>query len=303
MHNNSENNDLVKNFDNIKFMLFNNHLNEEHILIYSAHLLGEIANHNPHLRTNNKEIRMIVIIFIKACIKKYIGFRNARCDIIYNLDDSIMGFSYLNLVGLSSELITTLKRGNLFSFFSTIFHELIHVKQEYRIYDQCLSYNDLIQQKDKLISKKNRQYYKENYHNLSTEIESYSYEAQYSIEFMKYMHLKVTEEQIAKAKKELEKREQASQNLNRIYNDEEKHLFDIFDEFIKDKPHLLKNYTQLTFEYVEEDGLVRPKTKEELEETYKDFLSGTITFNTTEEELSIYKNFLIERKYQKIKKK
>lgn len=51
---------------------------------------------------------------------------------------------------------------------------------------------------------------------------------------------------------------------------------------------MLKEYPQLQLEYVIENGYIRRKTLEEVEENYHNYLNGTLKLNGKKEEIEYY---------------
>ena len=65
-------------------------------------------------------------------------------------------------------------------------------------------------------------------------------------------------------------------------------------------PGVLKQYPQLSLEYIIEENIVRRKNKKEIESEYNDYLDGRLQLNGDPKEIEEYFNILLSRTKENI---
>lgn len=166
---------------------------------------------------------------------------------------------------------------DFFYFLETSFHELEHINQYYNFYHGKCDEKNMLFLKENLIvlnEKENygsNNYYINNYDYISFEKDAKIVGKVELLNFSKNNNIPLTQKIISIMKKEIEDELELLKRRIRILNDEEKQdVYKIFDEVIKYNPKYLTTYSQLNYEYIIDDGIVRPRTIDELQTVLKE---------------------------------
>ncbi len=179
-------------------------------------------------------------------------------------------FEYYS-VSFDKEIIKELYNGAIAPL-STYYHEIEHVAQAMAIYLGYINSDLMLALKEKIISYyefktfKTDYYYKRNYFDISYEIDAHHvgiYAAKHFLyNVCRYNNLDDYFEILRKAWPE------SKNTLKRVVIKDGKEIYktvdEIFHEIIISNPKYLEKYPQLNIEYINEDGNIRKRTKEEL---------------------------------------
>ena len=174
-------------------------------------------------------------------------------------------------VSFDKEIIKELYNGAIAPL-STYYHEIEHVAQAMAIYLGYINSDLMLALKEKIISYyefktfKTDYYYKRNYFDISYEIDAHHvgiYAAKHFLyNVCRYNNLDDYFEILRKAWPE------SKNTLKRVVIKDGKEIYktvdEIFHEIIISNPKYLEKYPQLNIEYINEDGNIRKRTKEEL---------------------------------------
>lgn len=186
---------------------------------------------------------------------------------------------------------------------STYFHELVHVAQNIEIrlgsrinFALITMLKESLIRRSELINDGTDNYYKKNYYNISFEVNAHQFGIEHMKQVFKIWGLKVDEEWFDKIRRLWP---ESNNNLDRIVTGEDgiesyKTVDDIFDYVIAKNPQYLKEYPQLNFEYVNENGTVRKRTKNELSDIIMNYMDN--------EEILAYLQKLINKRDEKQEK-
>lgn len=295
--------DLVKNNitipnqinDMMLKLFFNNEFSPADEMTVSNMFIRQILNDEGfNIKPIDKE--KLVLKATELIATNVLGFKKVyiriKDDYIKNKEDAL-GLQLKDSLYISREVI----HGNPKDIFPTLFHELIHLKQyKEKEIDCILSDKNLIQIKDKILSKLIPNYYKINYKNISFEKEAFFYEYRETIDYFNGIGVNIPKEHYAMAVLNSNEHSDFAVNKNRINsNGKEIDIDELFNEFINLNPNYLTQYPQLSFEYKVLDNQVLPKTLEEIQNDYNNFQNGNLKWNGNQEEInSMYLNKMNE---------
>ena len=240
-------------------------------LLYSSYIVKDIVE-NKCKNLNSTEKKQFFIKFASTVAEQALNNRHVTVTITDELDEKVKGdFGGKNFgkfifadVRLNSQLFEEEKDVSL--IFPTIFHELAHLKQEQQMYlSHEISEKCLLQLKDYVLSHVVDGYYDKNYPLLSTEKEAFYGGNKDAKDYLNNLGLPVPDE-ILKAHDYFAS---LSFDKTRIMNDEPVDIDDLFADEIKKNPDILEKFPQLSFEYIKENGVVRPKTVDEIKSDYE----------------------------------
>ena len=173
-------------------------------------------------------------------------------------------------VALQRDTIKRLYNGE-YTPLVTYYHEMTHIEQSMESYLNNFSPELMIMIKDFIITDfenvhyKTKTYYMDNYKNLPSEIEAEELGILKTMYILRMLNLNYDIDVLRQRRsyfsgERLNRSRVVRENDNEVIKD----IDDVFLETInKDKKYLL-TYPQLLIEFIEEDGIVRKKTKEEL---------------------------------------
>lgn len=222
---------------------------------------NQLRDFNPIIKIDN---------FRKYYENASVHVKNKK-DFILNIDDQFFLNAY------TSEY-------NFFEFLYFLFHELIHVYQyinafsgkcdmdtinfikEFIIHEESIEYID--QNDDKIMDYK--WYWWGNYDFILCEIEARIKGMQLMLILFKQLGLEDKYGSLCiELRQSIHNEIEKSKNSTRIVdtdfcNVDNPTVDSIFNYIIKTRPHLLLKYPQLKYLYIEDEGQVRPKSREEL---------------------------------------
>ena len=215
--------------------------------------------------------KKFIIEMTKTFAEQSLKSKYIDVDIVDTLEEEVYGdFSSTVLANNVFGKIRLSK--NLFDgttdfseIFSTIAHELTHLNQQKGFFiDKALSLRELVGIKDYILSLGLPDYYKNNYANLSTEKEAFYIGYKDAIDYFNFLGVPIPDKVKQGFSTSSKISMDAYSNLERVCDEKVENLDDIFSDFVKNRPEILDRVPQLLFEYVNDNGVVRPKTKEEL---------------------------------------
>lgn len=173
------------------------------------------------------------------------------------------------------EIIRTLFSIGDFEFFNTIFHENTHASQYFdfeNTENRTFSYNRYVMEKEEILIKMLPTFYANNYDRTFVEIEANEKAAQKTIDFLNFLYPNESRDKKIKyttlgenldhyTDALIEKKNAYIQSESVIVDNEEKSVYELFDEEILKNPKCLESYPDLLLEY-HADG--KPKNFEEL---------------------------------------
>lgn len=195
-------------------------------------------------------------------------------------------------VNFNKLIISELYKGFIYPL-STYYHEIHHVMQAILFHIGYVNYDLMIMLKEKIIrdyevmNYKTDYYYKDNYYNISYEIDAQQNGLNDAQRFLSLIGYNNLEDYFLKLKNKWPKNENELERVIRI-NGEKKYktVDEIFDVIIMSSPDYLEKYPQLNIEYVNDNGVVRKRTKEELSDIIMDYLRDENTFSYIEQLIS-----------------
>ncbi len=229
------------------------------------------------MRSAEKSMRQIN----NDCIKKYTPHARIR-----NLDGANGSAFDINNVSFNELIIKELYEGYIYPL-TTYYHELVHIKQSIEIELGHVSYDLVAMIKDKVISdyelklNKTNKYYKQNYYNISFEVDANLKSIEMTKQFMSYLGYKNLNEYLNKVRLLWP---EDNNTLDRVVEDKDNGVLitviqdEIFDKVIANNPGYLKRFPQLNFEYVNENGNVRKRTKNELNKIIMNYMDNEEVF-------------------------
>ena len=231
------------------------------------------------------DFKKMIVLYMERLMKIYTN--KGKCFIKDIRPEKQLGASMESFIILYEEVVKDFyDNANLILIF-TMFHELTHTQQYVRIIEkQELSMVNMMELKDRILSKAFIGYYTINYDNLT-----YENEAEYSgilntLDFLKILKIdyKHKDKYLAKA----EEKKNNFTNFKRRSENIVTTLSALFDVFIRDHPELLEKYPMLKHEYKIEKDKVFHKTNEEMQKYLEQLLTQD---NITDEEKERYINF------------
>ena len=225
------------------------------------------------MRSAEKSMRQIN----NDCIKKYTPHARIR-----NLDGANGSAFDINNVSFNELIIKELYEGYIYPL-TTYYHELVHIKQSIEIELGHVSYDLVAMIKDKVISdyelklNKTNNYYKRNYYNISFEKDAHLKGIKMAQQLMSNLGYKNLNEYFDKVRRLWP---EDNNTLDRVVEDKDNGVLitviqdEIFDKVIANNPGYLKRFPQLNFEYVNENGNVRKRTKNELNKIIMNYMDN-----------------------------
>lgn len=140
--------------------------------------------------------------------------------------------------------------------------------------------------KDYILRNYLNDYYDNNYYLSSEEIEAHIEGYQTALSYADFLGLTISDEIKKEESYKIENLKKIITNLNRKYQGNYVSIDDLIQKILS--PEMLKEYPQLQLEYVIENGYIRRKTLEEVEENYHNYLKGTLKLNGKKEEIEYY---------------
>lgn len=225
-------------------------------------------------------------------------YKNSTCILennkaikINNKNCIQLGSNKAYKIYLNEEEIENLYNNRNPEILITLFHEAIHGIQHKNIFygNQEIDPLVILEIKDFILSKIIKNYYNDNYDNLSFEIEADYLGYQLTNQ---YINTKLNDRKISY------KFTNILTNKNRIINGQLKDIDTIFNEIIINHPELLKKHPQLNYLYKIENNKVIPLNEEELYCKYQELIQNP---NITEEQRKKYE--LVYSEYIDINKR
>lgn len=295
----NDGNKLTKeDYDFLCFFLINCPIKSDMKLAIVSILIKGIANKDCNFDINDLE--EIVKIFTEEAIKNVIGLKYTRCEIIEYKDKDTCGSAIHGNIFVSKEEIKKLTEGKITYLLRTIFHEMIHVRQYQRRKDAYISTYDMILLKDNILSDANRKYYDDNYYLLSIENQSFLNEGKETLDYIDNLGISPSKEELDDMNKDYERHRKFYGVTTRLWEDKPYDLEFLFDNYVFNNPGVLKQYPQLSLEYIIEENIVRRKNKKEIESEYNDYLDGRLQLNGDPKEIEEYFNILLSRTKENI---
>ena len=227
------------------------------------------------LNISYEVFKEIFCFSIKKFMKNIVGNKiknyNPRCT-IFNLNEEISGGAIENISVLIDEedFKNFYYNGNI-NILITMYHEVQHIIQNTNIKLGIFNEDLLLQLKEQIIRKyefktyKTNTYYENNYNNISYEVDARIKSVQYVINFLSYFNLSLNDSYLEYLKNTYIGNYDLV-NRTVIINGEKTQstINDVFDKIIINMPEYLELYPQLKLEYINDNGVIRRKTKEEL---------------------------------------
>lgn len=277
--------------DHIYYNLLQNKLIPEN-KIYSKYIIKKVFLKEPIVSQEVffEIIKKMVIAELKLYNSNRLSNYEPKC-IIKNLNlgenskTTYTGgeaFGY-KIIYLDTKVMQDLYKGNILSF-QIILHEIYHVIDKIDKITGVFTCDIVRQIKEDIIREceikeaikiqMNPKFYNNNYSVISNEKDAQIKSFIFLLRFLDELGLSLTQEfkediqeQI---KQELKQKENLLRNVenNPNFTEDIASIDEIFEFYIKNHPEYLKKYPQLTIGYIEEDNMVRLKTKSELLESY-----------------------------------
>lgn len=295
---NSENKLTQEDYDFLCFFLINNQFKDDMKLGVSNLLIKGMAKRECSFDMNSLE--EIVKIFVEDAIKNVIGLKYTHCKIVEYNDKRTCGSALYGNVFVSKDQIKHLSEGKITYLLRVIFHEMIHVRQFQRRKDRCISINDMLLLKDKILSDVSRKFYDDNYYLLSIENQAYMNEGKETLSYMDKLGITPSKEELDDMDKDYEYHKNFCGATIRIWENVPCDLDTLFDEFLSNSPSVLNQYPQLSLEYIIDGNIVRKKNKKEIESEYGDYLEGRLQLDGDPKEIEEYFNFLLSKTKENI---
>ncbi len=223
-------------------------------------------------------------------------YNRGKCRIVYELeyhdnDELVFGTAHFNVVNISDYEVKSLYYNGSNSLLETIFHEINHVRQQAVTYKQkAVSEFDLLQIKDRVLGAYLNGYTKENYHQLSYELEAYFCGLRDQRLALINIGISFNKETNALIDNKLREYYQAFLNKKRTLNGQSIDIDKVFEKILLTHPNLLREYPCLKNLYKIENNLVVRKSNDELTKEFLMILEDTtITAEEKEKYKAMYK--------------
>ena len=236
--------------------------------------------------------KLLIKQFVEKLLKAF--YKNPKCIITDEQKEHngliVSGKSKNHKVWINSlEIEEMYKTGN-YNLINTIFHELTHGIQYKNIFNgnQTIDPLVILEIKDSILSENLPNYYKENYNNISFEIE-----AQYYGLLLSTRYLGINIHLIPELEEKLNNLQQKILNKKRVFQGETIDIDLIFNRYIYKHPELLEKHPQLYILYKKVDDKVLPLTKEEIYLKYNEIINNqNINDNEKEKYQLLFSNYI-----------
>ena len=289
---------LQEDYDFLYFFLINNQFKDKMKLGVTNVLIKGIVNKECNFDISSLE--EIVKTFVEEGIKNVIGLKYTHCKIVEYNDKRTCGSALYGNIYVNKAQIRHLADGKITYLLRTIFHEMIHVRQYQRRKDAYISTYDMILLKDNILSDANRKYYDDNYYLLSIENQSFLNQGKETLDYIDNLGISPSKEELDDMNKDYERHRKFYGVTTRLWDDKPYDLEFLFDNYVFNNPGVLKQYPQLSLEYIIEENVVRRKNKKEIESEYNDYLDGRLQLNGDPKEIEEYFNILLSRTKENI---
>lgn len=284
-----------------------NDVKEEDKFLYSSILAKAILEKNGNLELNDVEVEQFFVAMVNSISDKILGERYVKAELSNVLGDHVLGdistFLHKDYLFGKIRIDKNLLKRNPYEVFPTVFHELIHEKQDIDIKKKKeLSLKNLVEIKDIVLTNSLEGYYKQNYNRevnyISFEQEAFIGQYKESIDCFHSMGVVVP----SKFEEEFNRYYHLFGNFveskTRIYN----HVFcdvdELFQNTIVNTPKIIDTYPQLAFEYKVVNGQVLPKNIDDIMRDYNAFKDGKIKWNSAD---GVDVSLMYEKKIQSMK--
>ncbi len=284
---NSSQNISVSEYELVEFLLLNGNL-KNYKVNWCNFLIKALANKKFHIEY--EDLEKLLIMYSEELLNEKYQIDNAKCIIENFPKKEQHGKARKNKMHIDKDLVNKLYQNfngdNMFKVFNAIFHEATHVSQYFRRINHNISFYDLILTKDYILRNYLNDYYDNNYYLSSEEIEAHIEGYQTALSYADFLGLTISDEIKKEESYKIENLKKIITNLNRKYQGNYVSIDDLIQKILS--PEMLKEYPQLQLEYVIENGYIRRKTLEEVEENYHNYLNGTLKLNGKKEEIEYY---------------
>lgn len=239
---------------------------------------------NYYVIWSMKELNSIIKQKYKTKYKNFIF----SCEIV-ELNETTQGLCSMDNMGNNknfyntkmkinkNDVLNLFENGNISSLL-TFFHELRHVQQDIFIKNNIFNNNIMLQIKEQIIRKyeiskyKTNTFYNNNYYNLVMEYDAELVARDNLINLFSFFELPIPQETMQNYKN-FQENVPDFRIKKIIVNNKEiiSTLGDVFETIIQEVPEYLELYPQLKVEYINDNGTIRRKTIQELEESLSDF--------------------------------
>ena len=284
---NSSQNISASEYELVNFLLLNGNL-KNYKVNWCNFLIKALANKKFHIEY--EDLEKLLIMYSEELLNEKYQIDNAKCIIENFPKKEQHGKARKNKMHIDKDLVNKLYQNfngdNMFKVFNAIFHEATHVSQYFRRIKNNISFYDLILTKDYILRNYLNDYYDNNYYLSSEEIEAHIEGYQTALSYADFLGLTISDEIKKEESYKIENLKRIITNLNRKYQGNYVLIDDLIQKILS--PEMLKEYPQLQLEYVIENGYIRRKTLEEVEENYHNYLKGTLKLNGKKEEIEYY---------------
>ena len=255
-------------------------------------LIKALTNKKFHIEY--EDLEKMIIMYSEELMKEACHIDDAKCTIkVFNKKD-VHGEAGKNTIRIDrnefDDLYQNFNADNMFKIFNTIFHEVTHVNQYFRITRNNISFYDSIMIKDFILRSSLKDYYDSNYYLSTEEIEAFIEGYQTALNYTEFMGLNISDELKRDESYRVEEFKRVVTNLNRKYNGNYVLIDDLFQNVVT--PEMVEKYPQLQLEYIVENDCVRRKTLEEVDEEYNNYINGTLKLSGKKDEIIYYFNYL-----------
>ena len=284
---NSSQNISVSEYELVEFLLLNGNL-KNYKVNWCNFLIKALQTKKFHIEY--EDLEKLLIMYSEELLNEKYQIDNAKCIIENFPKKEQHGKARKNKMHIDKDLVNKLYQNfngdNMFKVFNAIFHEATHVSQYFRRINHNISFYDLILTKDYILRNYLNDYYDNNYYLSSEEIEAHIEGYQTALSYADFLGLTISDEIKKEESYKIENLKKIITNLNRKYQGNYVSIDDLIQKILS--PEMLKEYPQLQLEYVIENGYIRRKTLEEVEENYHNYLNGTLKLNGKKEEIEYY---------------
>lgn len=226
-----------------------------------------------------------------CAVLKTLNLQQSNCHIFKDLTSNgrkVNGLAIENSVALEKDILKNLYDGKDFRAMQTLYHEMRHTQQHKLLKNGCTNLYELDLIKEHILCHGLNNYYDNNYSNTLIEVDAEYYGIQYLLNYFQQLGIKMTSQSLQSLESQKEEYLKKMNEKTRVINGREINVDTLFDEFIKNKPELLKKYKQLAYQYKIEGQDVVPK---DFYEKIADFEK----LNSTEKERQkeLYKELLL----------
>lgn len=296
---NLENNHIDSEDCNYLIYFIKNNYYEDASVIYIINLLMKKLICKEVQMCEYLELEFIKLFTEMMMINIHPSVKKAKCEFSIFEDEEKIGDSLYNRIRLNKDkVINLLNKNDYIHLLMLIFHECTHTFQDYQCLNKnsagFISYINLLNSKEEIISENINGYYKENYHLFSKEVEARCRQIMLTLQFLGQNQLTLKPDDQNFLIETMKKEEKLINNQTRKVNGKITTVDELFDS-LNLESDIVKRYPALDFEYKNFDNKLVRKTKEELLADYNNYKNSDLYQGQNQIVIDYLYNKLLEK--------